>query len=275
MEQDKNPGINKEKMKMSVWFHRKKSNEHHLSRYKADLHIHTVLSPCADLEMTPSNILNKARQAGLQIIGITDHNSTKNAKLVKRLAAEVGLYVLTGAEITTKEEVHCLAFFEHEKDLDEFQDYLEENIQKVKNDEAHFGYQPVIDENENIMEMIPYYLPSALKKGITEIQEFVYGLNGIFIPAHVNRPVNGIFSQLGFIPPGLKFDALGITGKQPEAIIRKQYKLNNGISLVYNSDAHYPDQIGRNYSVFVIEKADFGEIKMALNQQQNRLVEAV
>ena len=244
-----------------------------LLQFKADLHIHTVLSPCADLEMTPANIVKGAKKAGLQIIGITDHNSIKNAKLVKRLAAREGIFVLTGAEVTTKEEVHCLAFFEHDDQLDIFQHFLDKNISFIPNPEGHFGYQPVVDEKDNILELIPNYLGAALNKSITDIQKLVYELNGIFIPAHVNHPRNGIFGQLGFIPGDLKFDALGITGNTTENHVRKHYVLENKISLLYNSDAHFPEQIGRNYSIFNIANVSFEEVKMAMNQQNNRFVE--
>ncbi|MCY1719716.1 PHP domain-containing protein [Prolixibacteraceae bacterium Z1-6] len=240
---------------------------------RADLHIHTVLSPCADLEMTPANIVGKAKEANLQIIGITDHNSTKNAKLVKKLAEKEGIFVLTGAEVTTKEEVHCLVFFEHESQLDEFQEFLEENITKIPNPDGHFGYQPVVDAEENILELIPYYLTSALKKGISEVQKYVSQLNGIFIPAHVDRSLNGLFSHLGFIPKTLLFDAMGITGRTTEKHVRKHYSLEDRISLLYNSDAHFLDQIGTAFSIFSIEKICFNEIKKALNQQDNRFVE--
>ena len=243
-----------------------------MQKFKADLHIHTVLSPCADLEMTPANIVESAKEAGLHIIGITDHNSTKNAKLVKRLAEKGGLFVLTGAEITTKEEIHCLAFFEKDEQLDEFQKYLDLNILKIPNPDGHFGYQPVVDEQDNILEMIPYYLGAALNKSITSIQNYVYELNGIFIPAHINRSRNGIFSQLGFIPRNLKFDAMGITGNTTENHVRKHYFLDDKISLIYNSDAHFLEQIGRNFSIFNMENIDFEEIKMALNQYNNRIV---
>ncbi len=246
-----------------------------MQKYRADLHIHTVLSPCADLEMTPVKIVEKAKEAGLHIIGITDHNSTKNAKLIRQLAEKEGVYVLTGAEVTTKEEVHCLAFFEQDHQLDEFQNYLDTHISKISNPHGHFGYQPVVDADEKILEMIPYYLASALNKGISSIQKYVYELNGIFIPAHVNRPMNGLFSHLGFIPKNLKFDALGITGRTSENHVRKHYDLDSKISLLYNSDAHILNQIGSAFSVFNIDKINFKEIKMALNQQDNRFVEII
>jgi PHP family Zn ribbon phosphoesterase len=244
-----------------------------MQKFRADLHIHTVLSPCADLEMSPQNIVTKAKEANLHIIGISDHNSTRNAKLVKQLAAEEGIYVLCGAEVTTKEEVHCLAFFEHEKELDAFQVFLEEQITKIPNPNGHFGYQPVLDVNEEIVEMVPYYLTSALKLGISAIQKKVYELNGLFIPAHVNRPLNGLFSHLGFIPKKLEFDAMGISGKTTEKHVRKHYVVQDKISLLYNSDAHFLDQIGASFSVFNMAEISFSEVKMALNQQDNRFVE--
>lgn len=244
-----------------------------MQKFRADLHIHTLLSPCGDVEMTPRNIVQKAKASHLDIIGITDHNSTKNALLIKKLAENEGIYVLTGAEVTTREEVHCLAFFETEDQLGRFQQFLDENITKIPNNEEYFGYQPVVDENENILEMIPYYLPAALKLGITKIQQQVEMLNGIFVPAHIDRSVNGILSQLGFIPPSLKCDALGLSKHILKKDVKEQYVLQNKITLIRNSDAHYLEQIGEIYSVFNMRELSFSEIKMALNQQGNRFVE--
>lgn len=244
-----------------------------MQQYWADIHIHTVLSPCADLDMTPANIIKKAKAAGLRILGVTDHNSTRNAKVIRDLGKKEGLLVLTGAEVTTKEEVHCLAFFENDEKLDVFQKYLEDNITQVPNKNNIFGHQPVVDADENIIEMIPNYLTAALKKSITSIQKYVYQLGGIFIPAHVNRPMNGLFSHLGFIPEGLQFDAMGMTGRVTEASVRKKYNLADNISLVYNSDAHFLEQIGSAFSVFHTHELSFCEIRKALNQQEKRFVE--
>ena len=79
--------------------------------YKGDLHVHTVISPCGDLEMSPTNIVAKAKEVGLNIIGIADHNCTKHAPLIRKLAHKEGIFVLMGAEVTSREEAHCLAFF--------------------------------------------------------------------------------------------------------------------------------------------------------------------
>ncbi|WP_372947505.1 PHP domain-containing protein [Mariniphaga sp.] len=244
-----------------------------MNKYRADLHIHTLLSPCASLEMTPQAIVEKAKASGLHIIGVTDHNSTKHSLLVKKLAEKEGIFTLTGAEVTTKEEVHCLVFFEQPEQLIQFQQYIEENITRIPNSEEYYGYQPVIEEDENILEMVPYYLPAALKVGIEKIQKRVDELNGLFIPAHVDRSVNGILSQLGFIPPSLKYDALGLSRHGSEKHVIEQYVIQNKTTFIRNSDAHNPEQIGEIYTVFNLEEINFSEIKKALNQQDNRFCE--
>ncbi|HYQ57181.1 MAG TPA: PHP-associated domain-containing protein, partial [Draconibacterium sp.] len=86
---------------------------------------------------------------------------------------------------------------------------------------------------------------------------------------------NGLFSQLGFVPEGLQFDAMEITGNSTEKHVRKHYDLDDNISLIYNSDAHFLEQIGSGYSIFNVDELNFSEIKMALNQQYNRFVELV
>jgi 3',5'-nucleoside bisphosphate phosphatase len=246
-----------------------------MQKYRADLHIHTQLSPCADLEMTPQNIVNRAKVTGLQIIGITDHNSTKQSKLVKQLAEKESIYVLTGAEITTKEEVHCLVFFEQENELDAFQEFIDKQITKIPNPDGYFGYQPLIDEDENILEIIPYYLPAALKVSINQVQNEVEKLGGLFIPAHIDRPANGIISQLGFIPEDLKYDALGISKHSSVKDVRKHYVIGNKTTLLRNSDAHFLQQIGEIYSEFLMAAPTFREIKLALRQEGNRYVEVL
>lgn len=67
--------------------------------FRSDLHIHTCLSACAELDMTPPKIIKKARDSGLQIIAITDHNSAENIPAFYSISE--GITVLAGMEITT------------------------------------------------------------------------------------------------------------------------------------------------------------------------------
>ena len=83
--------------------------------------------------MSPGNIISEAVKKGIDIIGITDHNTTRHCNLVSRLAAEKGIFVMQGAEVTTKEEVHCLAFFENSDTLNLFQEFLDANLPDIEN----------------------------------------------------------------------------------------------------------------------------------------------
>jgi 3',5'-nucleoside bisphosphate phosphatase len=243
-----------------------------MKTFRADLHIHTVLSPCGGLDMSPSNIVAEAIAKKLDIIGITDHNSTKHCKLARQIGVRKGIFVMCGAEITTREEIHCLAFFQDDDALDIFQDYIDRNLPVITNDVNHFGYQVTVDENENILTVEDRLLIVALTVGIEEVEETVHGLGGIFIPAHINRPSNSVISQLGFLPPGLEYDALEINYFSDANRIREKYSIRNEATLLRSSDAHNLEEIGSGYSYFDIEGINFEEIKMALASQMGRKV---
>jgi len=242
---------------------------------KADLHIHTVLSPCGDLEMSPRNIVNTAREKGLGIIGITDHNSLRQIDVVEKLALEAGIFVLGGVEITTREEVHCLAFFPDRETRQIFQGYIDEHQPFIPNKDGKFGYQVVADENDRILYIEEKLLITGLNRSINQIEKDVHLLGGIFIPAHINRSANSIFSQLGFVPPGLECDAMGITCFTTENEVKSKYPVPKSITLIKNSDAHYPEDIGRGYSLFRINESTFDEVKLALYQKEGRSAKAV
>jgi len=82
-----------------------------LRKVKADLHIHTCLSPCGDLEMSPQNIVTQAKTKDIDVLGICDHNSAENVPALSKAAKRVKIQVLPGIEVTTQEEVHILALF--------------------------------------------------------------------------------------------------------------------------------------------------------------------
>lgn len=242
---------------------------------KADLHIHTVLSPCGDLDMSPRNIIEQALRKDIQIIGITDHNSTLQVEIVQQLAESAGIFVLAGVEITTREEVHCLAFFPDKLSLDHFQLYIDEHQPYIPNNEGAFGYQVVVDKDDQILHTEEKLLITALNQSINQIEKEVHRLGGIFVPAHVNRSVNSIFSQLGFVPPGLQCEAMGITCYTTENEVKSKFLIPGNITLLKNSDAHFPDDIGKGYSLFTIEECSFQEIRMAMLKEDGRSVKPV
>lgn len=240
--------------------------------FKADLHTHTVLSPCGSLEMSPAKIVEKAKSEGIDLLGITDHNSTLMCRIVHQVAAEQGLSVLPGVEVTTKEEVHCLAFFPNFETMDEFQIYLEKHIAKIKNNPDYFGYQVVVDSNEIIIDEVETLLISATDQSINEVEQEVHRFGGIFIPAHIDRAANGLISQLGFIPPDLKADAFEVSKFVTVNEFVNQYPALKETSIIQSSDAHFIENIGDVTTTFHMENTTFEEIYKALKNLDNRKI---
>jgi len=243
-----------------------------MNQYRADLHIHTLLSPCGDLEMSPVNIVERAAHMDIHILGITDHNSTKHAPLIQKLAHEKGIFTLCGAEVTTKEETHCLAFFENIDKLQQFQVYLDTHLPDIKNDPKYFGHQVVIDEQEMIVEEVEKLLISAIGQSLDQVERKVHELDGIFIPAHIDKQKYSLVSQLGFVPPDLKADAFEISKHTTVEAVVKQFPYLKKATFIRSSDAHHPDHLGSSISVLEMEGVNFEEIRMALHGKEGRRV---
>lgn len=237
--------------------------------FKADLHLHSVLSPCASLDMSPKNIVNTALKNGIDIIAITDHNSTLQSKSVLEAAKNTNLSVFLGVEINSKEEVHALAYFENLDRLQTFQDYINLHLPFVQNDVEKFGYQVVVDINETILFEEEKLLIIAMDQTIEQIEKKVHELDGIFIPAHIDKSKNSIISQLGFIPPDLDIDGYELS---PNFMKQTNLILPKDKTCVFNSDAHILEVIGTNFHKIYIEKPTFQEYKMALHNVQNRKI---
>lgn len=246
-----------------------------MNRFRADLHNHTLLSPCGDIEMTPAHIVEAALTKGYDIIGITDHNSTVQGREIRRIVGGGEPYILCGAEVTTREEVHCLAFADSEDSLDALQNFLEDNLPKIPNDEEMFGYQLAVNESEEVIYEAPWLLISAIDKSMEEVAAFVTSIGGIFIPAHIDKMHNSVISQLGFVPPGLEYDALELSaGCDKERLFgANPYLRKLRTSYIRSSDAHYPEDMGRAVTFFNMPGRSFGEIRKALRGEDGRSVE--
>lgn len=246
-----------------------------MQSFKADLHLHTVLSPCGDLEMSPTNIIAKAREKGLDCIAITDHNCTLHAKLAKELGKENGIFVVMGAEVTSKEEAHCLCFFPDEKSLDEFQIWLDDKLMKIPLDEDKFGYQLVVNREEEIIDQKEFLLINAIDADLDEIYDKVHSLDGLFVPAHINKGANSLISQLGFVPPDIKADAFEISRQVSKTNFIKKNAYLKKFQFIQDSDSHYIDSVGEVYCNLIMEELSFDEFRLAIRGQEGRYIETI
>jgi PHP family Zn ribbon phosphoesterase len=218
--------------------------------------------------MSPINIVKQAKKQKLNIIGITDHNSTLHTNITSELAKEEGILALKGVEVTTKEEAHCLCFFEKNEDCIDFQEFIDNNITKIRNNPNKFGYQVVVNRREEIIHEIDHLLITAINKSIEEIEEKVHSLGGLFIAAHIDKSRNSIKSQLGFVPKDLKLDALGLSVHTSKEVFLKDNEYLKNYCFLKNSDAHYIEDIGKCSSQIEMEQLDFKSFKRAISEKK-------
>ncbi len=241
-----------------------------LQWYKADLHVHTVLSPCAELTMGPVDIVKTALEHELDILAITDHNSAENTQAVVKAAENEKLFVIPGMEVYTREDAHSICLFPDLDAVGHFQSYIYEHLMPGEYDASMFGPQYVCDFQENIIDESKRMFALPVSLNIYQVASTVVDLNGIIYPAHIDRKSYSLLRSLGFIPDNLPFDALEIA--QPFENVSKNHRflLNTTKSIITASDAHDISMLGSKYTWFYIEKPDFKEIRKALKKQDGR-----
>lgn len=202
-----------------------------MKKFRADLHVHTVLSPCAEVEMIPPLIVRTALERSIDLIAITDHNASANVAAVQKAAAGTGLTVLPGMEVQSREDVHLLTLFETLDVLEAWQTQVNESLPDLPNRPNFFGEQFVVDETGEFIRKEPRLLSTATHLSIDEIFERVHSLGGIVIPAHVERTIFGLFPTLGLISE--KWQVLKLVNGTP---LNPEVDLNVKIRGAYGAD---------------------------------------
>src|SRR4030042_414034 len=152
-----------------------------LRLFKADLHVHTCLSPCTELDMSPQGILTAAKMKGIDIIGICDHNSSENSLAVMKAAKKMHIKVIPGLEVTSQEEVHVLALFENVETALRLQEHVYENL-PGENDEEAFGRQVIVNEKEEEEGLSDKMLNRATTIPLEKVVRLIHSLGGLSIP---------------------------------------------------------------------------------------------
>lgn len=235
--------------------------------------MHTCLSPCAELDMSPMGIVRAAVRNGLDLIGICDHNSAENVVAVKKAGKAERIAVLGGMEVTSSEEAHVLVFFDRDSDLLRFQDIIYAHL-AGKNDERVFGQQVIADEEDGVTGFCDRLLISATSLSFRDIVNTARSLDtdSVVIAAHINREAFSVVGQLGFIPTNILLDALEISPALTVGEARKRFPEYGNYAMITGSDAHGPEAIGTRYTSFFVENGSVIEIKKALAGKDGRKV---
>ncbi|HUL19968.1 MAG TPA: PHP domain-containing protein [Thermodesulfobacteriota bacterium] len=242
-----------------------------LKPFLADLHVHTVLSGCAEVEMIPPLILQQAKRLGLSLIAITDHNSCHNAEAVMEASVGTGVHVLPGMELQSKEEVHLLCLFDTIRQCQEWQEEVFQRLPARGNKEEIFGAQFVVNAAGEWVRTEERFLAGAADMGLEEAVARVHAMGGMVIPAHVDRPSFSLLSNLGWVPESLQVQALEVTPQFVPEIGFQKWPQLKAWCLVVNGDAHRLQEM-QSRTLFKIDAPVVHEIHLALQGEQGRRV---
>lgn len=221
--------------------------------------------------MIPPLIVQEALEHHIDIIAITDHNASANVQAVQKAADGTGLTVLPGMEVQSHEDVHLLCLFASLADLEAWQHQVDLSLPNELNPANHLGEQFIVDEEGEFIRSEPRLLLTATQFSIEEIIEHVNNLNGIVIPAHVDRGAFGLFPTLGFLADWWHFPALEISRHITPKVLQEKFPSSKNHALIQSGDVHRLDEfIGT--TLFNIEAPTLSEIRLGLRAEIGRNV---
>lgn len=238
----------------------------------ADLHVHTVLSPCAEVEMIPPLIVRRARELGLEVIAVTDHHAAHNVGAVIEAADGTGLTVLPGMEVQSREEVHLVCLFDTLQQVWAWQEQVFAALPDLDNNEAYFGAQFVVDASGDYRYTESRLLATSVALAVEEVVAGVQALGGIVLPAHVDRPSFSLLANLGFVPPGLQIAGLELSRRADPLEVAGRLPQTASYGRLVSGDAHRLEEMTAR-TLLKVTAPTVAEVAQALAGRNGRRVE--
>jgi hypothetical protein len=235
----------------------------------ADLHLHTVASACAEIEMIPPLIARRASELGLGLIAVTDHHTVDNVVAVQRAAADYDIRVLAGMEVEAREDVHIVCLFEGIERALAWQETVYAHLPALLNREELFGAQYVVDETGDYIQSNDRLLATSVDLTVAEVVAQVRALGGLPIAAHVDRPSSSLLASLGFVPEGLALAALEVSRRCDAAALLRQRPELAAWPLVRGGDAHRLEEMHRSLCL-TVQARTLEELALALAGREGR-----
>lgn len=208
-------------------------------KYFYDLHIHSCLSPCGDMDMTPNNIVNMAKLLGYDVIALTDHNTSLNCEAAMKVGEQVGLLVIPGMELTTSEDIHAVCLFPTLDKALKWSEYVDNNRVKIRNKAEIYGRQVIMNENDEETGEVEHLLLPATNISIMNAHSLVREFGGVCFPAHIDRDSLSILSVLGEIDQSCGFTTAELADKSREGELKRLHPILENMRIITDSDAHY------------------------------------
>lgn len=229
-----------------------------MPRYTVDLHNHTPLIPTdyrGDLATTPRQIVERALDAGIDVLGATDHFSVAYAPQLLATAEEVAretgrrLLVVPGAELRVRhlgEETHLVCLFPPERVTELFDTLL-----------GALGLSSPVAP----LEQLPFFAVDADPR---EVARLVTELGGLCHAGHVDRR----FGSYCFIDSELVHELAECPHlaaiELVDASNRARLRADLAIAFVASSDSHSLEEMGRRTAALEMRELSFAALADAL-----------
>lgn len=229
---------------------------------KTDLHMHTFHS---DGYHSPEKLIEKAKSHGIKILSITDHDSVNGIGKATQYAAQYGIEVIPGVEISTDirdTEVHILGYFvdPNNKDLEHYLNFFREERHKrasrMVNKLNILGLDISIDDvlvfAKDSAVGRPHVAQALLAKGqVKSFFEAFYKYIGNHAPAYERKVHLSPQSAFKIINDAGGLSFIAHPGNMPEILIKELIDAGvDGIEVIHPS--HSPEQV-KFYRGIVIE----------------------
>ncbi len=213
-----------------------------------DLHIHSALSPCGDADMTPNNIVNMALLCELNMIAVSDHNTTGNVASVMKVAEQVGITVVPAMELETAEEIHVLCLFPDLQSAQKFDlERVTTALPPIENNAKIFGNQHLLDEEDRVVGEDPRYLINATSISLDGLPDLVRSYGGVAVPAHIDKQTKSLVGNFGMVGDYMGFRSFELSRRVSEGFIEGTPGLGKRPHrYIHDSDAHYLGDIGEH-----------------------------
>ncbi|MDI9369528.1 MAG: PHP domain-containing protein [Synergistaceae bacterium] len=241
--------------------------------YWVDLHLHTVLSPCGELEMGAPEIVAAYRDAGISLCAVTDHNDIANAPAIREAAAGDPV-VITGIEVQSVEDIHVVVLFPDDSVAKSYREWLWREMPQIENDPDVFGYQLVIDRDNNILDERETLLVQGSGYSVDDVALEACERGALVILAHLDRPSFSYEAVLGRVPDDFPCHALELSPAVSHAAFEEYWKERYPDRLfIRSSDSHRLSTISKDRcTVMMLQAPSFAEVELALKGLEGREV---
>lgn len=239
---------------------------------KGDFHMHTTIS---DGDYSPSEVVAMAKEKGLDIIAITDHNSVNGIEEAIMAGEKHGIKVLPGIELSVRlkgEKVHLLGYFINENYKE---DIFKEGIRLIKKHNIE-GLKELMGDKISVTKDIIRNRVDV-QTGI----EFFRYFGATVILAHPIKVKYEIFREI------INLDIDGIEAKyfkneEVDTLYFKKIALEKGLIYTAGSDFHTDKRIDKRHGFIGQSTLDTEEIfnflvacdktQLALSQNKKYIV---